>query len=314
MSTIDVLDTVVSELDAGRRAALCVIVAKRGSTPQPPGTMVCVDELAGMTGTLGGGRVEADVRRQARQLLSAGRSKLITLALDDDLSFADGMICGGQIDVAVAAVLPTDLERYKDALHRIRAGHAVGLPVRVDTGERLVEYRVYIDAEPSLVIVGGGHIGRILAGMTAPLGFRVHVVDDRADYANAERFPPPMQTTVGDMAATLKSWPVDANTYIVIVTRGHRHDEDVLQAVLEAPAKYVGMIGSRSKVKTVFDDLRRDGATEAQLSRVHAPIGLDINSVTPEEISLSIAAQLVSVRRADHHKVVEGPIPVSNGA
>jgi len=188
------------------------------------------------------------------------------------------------------------------------------LPVRVDTGERLVEYRVYIDAEPSLVIVGGGHIGRILAGMTAPLGFRVHVVDDRADYANAERFPPPMQTTVGDMAATLKSWPVDANTYIVIVTRGHRHDEDVLQAVLEAPAKYVGMIGSRSKVKTVFDDLRRDGATEAQLSRVHAPIGLDINSVTPEEISLSIAAQLVSVRRADHHKVVEGPIPVSNGA
>ena len=116
---------------------------------------------------------------------------------------------------------------------------------------------------------------------------------------------------VGDIEKTLSGWPIDAGTYVVIVTRGHKHDERALGAVLGSPARYIGMIGSRRKIKIIFDDLRESGTTEQQLERVHAPIGLDMNAVTIEEIAVSIAAELVSVRRADYRQCVEGPTPIA---
>jgi xanthine dehydrogenase accessory factor len=177
-----------------------------------------------------------------------------------------------------------------------------------------VEYRIHLEAAPQLVIVGAGHISRVLASMCVPLGFGVQVIDDRADYANSDRFGPPVETTVGDISATLEGWPVGPNTYIVIVTRGHKHDEAALQAVLGRPAKYIGMIGSRRKIDVVFDDLRHGGATDAQLSGVHAPIGVDIGAVSTVEIALSICAELVSVRRAGQPRVVEGPIPIEDAS
>jgi len=168
-----------------------------------------------------------------------------------------------------------------------------------------------MEAAPHLVIAGAGHISRVLAGMMVRMGFSVHVIDDRADYANPDRFPPPFDPVAGDIAKTLSDWPVNHNTYVVIVTRGHKHDEQALRSVLSSNARYIGMIGSRRKIKVIFDDLQHAGATEAQLSRLHAPIGLDISAVTANEIALSIAAQLVSVRRADHRDAVQGPIRIS---
>ncbi len=306
-----ILGTVLRETQAGRSVAVCVIVATRGSTPQPPGTMVCVDEAAAMSGTLGGGCVEANVRRRAHHVLSRNRSELITFALDGDFGYDDGMICGGQMDIAVTVVAPTsDLGPYRDAADSLREGRPTVLPIRVETGEGPVEYRVHLEAEPQLVIAGAGHISRVLARTVLPLGFGVHVIDDRPTYANADRFAHPIRTTVGDIGSTLRTWPIDGNTYIVIVTRGHKHDEQALGAVLDSPARYIGMIGSRRKVKVVLDDLRHDGASEEQLARVHAPIGLPIHAVTTEEIALSIAAELVSICRADRQDVVEGPIPL----
>ncbi len=310
----NILETVVREVEAGRRVALCVIVATRGSTPQPAATMVCIDEDAAVTGTLGGGCVEADVRRQGYTLLLAGRSELITFALDSDFGYDDGMICGGQLDIAVSVVpTSTDIGPCREAVERLRSGQAAALSIRVDRVDGPIAYRVHLEATPKLVIAGAGHISRILARMLVPLGFGVHVIDERAEYANSDRFPNPIHTTVGDIATTLSSWPVDGNTYIVIVTRGHRHDEGALRAVLDSPARYIGMIGSRRKIIVIFDDLKHGGATQAQLSRVHAPIGVDIGSVTADEIALSIAAELVSVRRADYRSVVEGPIRVADG-
>ena len=131
---------------------------------------------------------------------------------------------------------------------------------------------------------------------------------------NEERFLPPVRTTVGAIDKTLRSWPMDANTFIIIVTRGHKHDEQALKAVIDTPAKYVGMIGSRRKIKVIFGDLRRAGVSDARLETVHAPIGLDIRAVTTNEIALSIAAELVSVRRANGHRAVEGPIHISSGS
>lgn len=312
MAAADVFRTLVRELDAGRHAALCVVVATRGSTPQPPGAMLCVDEAARITGTLGGGCVEADVRRQAHQLLTERKSKRITFNLDHDFGYDDGMICGGRLDVAVGVMSPPDdLDRCRDVLNRFETGRTASVTLRIDADDGPVVYRVTLETAPRLIIAGGGHISRILAQLVLPLGFRITVIDDRVAFAGADRFPPPMATRVGDIASTLKSLPIDENTYVVIVTRGHKHDEEALHAVLDSPAGYIGMIGSRRKVRVVFDDLLHRGATEAQLARVHAPIGVNINAVTTEEIALSIAAELVAVRRADRRSAVAGPTPVA---
>ena len=308
---VEIVETLVHEVEAGRRGVLCVVVATRGSAPQAPGAMLCVDEAGQMTGTVGGGCVEAEILRRAHQMLSTGPSGLFTLDLDHDFGFDDGLICGGHMDVAICVISEAAEARdLRMAAELLRAGEAATLPVRVQTSAGLVEYRVHIEAPPKLVIAGGGHIGLALATLMPPLGFRVSVVDDRSRFANATRFPPPIEPVVGDIAETLRRWPMDANTYIVIVTRGHRHDEQALAAVIGSRARYIGMIGSRRKIAVIYEDLRRQGKTQEQLNRVHAPIGLDIKAVTPEEIAVSIAAELISIRRADYHGVVEGPVPV----
>jgi len=298
---------------AGKPVALCVVVATRGSTPQPPGAMIVVDDAANIAGTLGGGCVEAEVRRQAHQALG-GSGKVVTFQLDADFGYDDGMICGGNMDIALCPITPNDNIDAYGAVAAASPTEDVWIPARLVQDGKTVEYRVCIESRPRLLVAGAGHISRVIANLVVPLGFDVHVVDDRSEYANERRFPEPVRTHVGDIAETLKALPIDGSTYIVIVTRGHNHDEAALGAVLDAPAKYIGMIGSRRKIKVIFDDLRHAGASDEQLARVHAPIGLDIGAVTTDEIGVSIAAELVRVRRALRRKAVEGPFPISDAA
>lgn len=309
----EVLRRVVNEAAAGRPVALCIIVATRGSTPQPVGTMVCVDRAAQMAGTLGGGCVEADVRRQAHQCLSGRASRLTTFTLDHDFGYDDGMLCGGQMDVAIAVYSAADEAiPLVESLRQLECGFSAEISLRLVQDGRCLVYRIRVASAPKLVIVGGGHIGRILARMMVAMDFRVTVLDDRPMFANKDRFPPPIACVEGDIATTLKEWAIDANTYVVIVTRGHRHDEAALRSVLSSPARYLGMIGSRRKIQVVYDDLRHEGALEDQLARVHAPIGLNIGAVTAEEIALSIAAELVSVRRIQQGAAAAGLVVTSS--
>ncbi len=319
------LDTIVREVDAGRRVAFCVIIATRGSTPQVPGAMACVSEKGEIIGTVGGGMTEADVTRQAKQLLitapqAAGGNRptgnlggVFTFGLDHDSSGETGPICGGRMDVAIAVLSGQDqIHPLREALDQLRTGHPATIPIRVATLNGPVEYRLNLESAPKLVIAGAGHVGRALAAVMPPLGFHVSVIDDRSNFVNAERFPTPVNPVIGDITKTLADWQIDASTYVVIVTRGHQYDEQALGAVLDSPAKYIGMIGSHRKIKTVFVNLRQSGATQQQLDRVHTPIGLAIKAVTPEEIAVSIAAEMISIRRAEHRKPVEGPIAVGN--
>ncbi len=313
-----ILDTVIGHVDAGRAVALCVIVGTRGSVPQHAGAMLCVDQDARITGTLGGGCVEAEIRRTAHQRLSAGDegaavARVCGFDLDADFAHENGLICGGHMDVAISVIAsPDDAGPIREAVQRMRAGESAMLPARVQTPDGLMEYRIHVEAPPKLIIAGGGHIGKVLAELMVPLGFYVRVIDDRCDFAGTDRFPPPINPIVGDIPETLRSQPIDANTYIVIVTRGHKHDEQALGAVVNSRAKYVGMIGSQRKIEIIFDNLRREGVSQRGLDHVHTPIGLDIKAVTVEEIAVSIAAELISVRRAEYRKAVEGPIPVSH--
>jgi xanthine dehydrogenase accessory factor len=147
-----------------------------------------------------------------------------------------------------------------------------------------------------LLIVGGGHVGQKVAELAADADFDVWVVDDREQYCNPERFPRAQRLIVGDIASSLSGLAVDADTFCIIVTRGHNHDEEALYHLAETDARYVGMIGSRRKIKLIFDDLLREGISREALERVHAPLGIDIGSQTVPEIAISIVAELIAVR------------------
>ncbi|HEY7091322.1 MAG TPA: XdhC family protein, partial [Tepidisphaeraceae bacterium] len=150
---------------------------------------------------------------------------------------------------------------------------------------------------PKLVIAGAGHVGQALGELAAKLDFNVTAIDDRADYASQQRFPHAKQLIVGDIEQELRKFAIDAGTYIVVVTRGHRHDGQALHAVIDSPAKYIGLIGSKAKIKLIYDDLASKGVAPEKLARIHAPIGYNIGAVSVPEIAVSIAAELVAVRR-----------------
>jgi xanthine dehydrogenase accessory factor len=154
-----------------------------------------------------------------------------------------------------------------------------------------------LDPSPRLFVVGAGHVSQHVARMAADVGFRVHVLDDRETFANRERFPGAHEVIVADIAAFLAAADLPSTAYVVVVTRGHTHDFSAMRALAGRPLRYVGMIGSRAKVARIFDALAADGAPADWLAGVRAPIGLQIGAVTPEEIAVSIVAELVAVRR-----------------
>jgi xanthine dehydrogenase accessory factor len=161
-----------------------------------------------------------------------------------------------------------------------------------------VAYLEPLAPRPVLFIAGAGHIGAAVCHYGARLGFEVVVVDDRPSLANAERLPDADRVLAEDIVAAVRAWPKTPDTYFVIVTRGHRNDAVVLREVIHAPVAYIGMIGSRRKILTIFQEFIAQGiATAAEMARVRAPIGLDIGAITVDEIAVSIAAELVSVRR-----------------
>jgi xanthine dehydrogenase accessory factor len=210
-----------------------------------------------------------------------------------------GALGGGALEEAVAADCHAALTRRPrmqveslfysatgERLHRLEAG-ADEFEVMIEVAER----------PATLVVVGGGHVGQSIAAIAAQAGFSVAVLDDREAFANRERFPMADRVICGDFVEELRRYPVDANTYVVMVTRGHKQDELSLREVVRSNAAYVGMIGSLRRVGAVLTHLAREGFPREALERVHTPIGLDIGAETPEEIAVAIVAELVLVRR-----------------
>lgn len=292
------LRSLVRNLEQGRRTAFCVVVDTRGSTPQTPGAAMLLHADGTTEGTLGGGCVEAEVRHRALELLQRDASGLLTFDLDRNYGWDDGLICGGHMRVAVLPVRTTEEARpFAEAAVLLEGGQPACVPLRVEHEGREFRFRWHVEAACRLVIAGAGHVGAEVARLAIGLDFDVAVIDDRAELANDRRLPPPIRPVVGDIAATLRRETIDERTYVVIVTRGHKHDEQALQAVIDRPARYLGMIGSRRKVTTIFDDLAAAGVDRAKLARVYSPIGLPIGSVTVPEIAVSIVGQLIEVRR-----------------
>jgi xanthine dehydrogenase accessory factor len=206
-----------------------------------------------------------------------------------------GTIGGGSIEKLVT----------EEALKVIRMGKAKRLNFSLREGKECGmicggDVEVFIEPilqEPKLFIFGGGHIALALSKMAKMVGLRIVVIDNRADYASPQRFPEAEATVVTDYAQAFSNLEIDNISYIVIVTHGHQGDEVVLERAVKTEAKYIGMIGSRRKNKVIFDHLLAKGIPQDLIDRVHAPIGLEINASTSEEIAVSILAEIVKVRR-----------------
>ena len=194
---------------------------------------------------------------------------------------------------------------FREALAAAKRREPASFPITVEHEGQQRRYRVQLEVPPTLLIAGAGHVGQALARLAVDLDFHVVVIDDRADCAAAERFPDGVELLVNDIERTLRNYSMDPGCYVVIVTRGHRHDQQALDAVIRRDAGYVGLIGSRRKSKMILRDLSEAGVPQEMIDRVHTPIGLSIGATTVPEIALSIAAELVAARRKVTPRLVE---------
>ncbi len=326
---VPILHSVIEEIGHGREVALCAVVATRGSTPQSPGAIMLVKSDYTTVGTLGGGCVEAEVQRRAFELLQRNQSSLLDFVLDHDYGWDDGLICGGRMDIGVMPISPGDdlsdiitasinphapneprTSVREDENPETDAPSTRSIPIRVQHEGRLIEYRVTLEESPHLIIAGAGHVGQALARIATDLDFAVTVIDDRAEFASPERFSHNVELVVDEIADALRAQPIDADTFVVIVTRGHQRDHQALDAVIRNPARYIGLIGSKRKTRLIYDDLRSTGVPQKLLDRVKSPIGLNIDAILVPEIAISIAAELIQTRRATQTPLVQGPFEI----
>jgi xanthine dehydrogenase accessory factor len=253
----DIYEEIVALRARGIPAALATIIARKGATPRKDSTKMLVYAGGRQFGTIGGGSIEADVFREALQILETGKPKLLTM----DLSAVDPeenvLACGGSMEVYVEPILP----------------------------------------DPTLFIFGAGHVSKAVAEVANLIGFKIAVIDDRPKYANPERFPHADAFYIDDLETSLQKLPVNEMSYLLIATRSHQFDLTCLRFAVQSQAKYIGMLGSNKKNKILLEQLEKEGIDPYRFDRISVPVGIDIGSETPEEIAISIAAELIAARK-----------------
>ncbi|MCY3732923.1 MAG: XdhC/CoxI family protein, partial [Chloroflexi bacterium] len=210
-----------------------------------------------------------------------------------------GAIGGGELESAVAVFARRSIPKHLVQTCAFTPdGERVEGRRAIEASGAIVEILVeVVEPASTLLVVGGGHVGLAVGQLGAMLGMEVAIIDDREDYANEERFPYEANVICGDFGEELERFPISANTYIVLVSRGHKVDELALRAVAERGAGYVGMIGSKRRTRTVLQHLAEEGIDPETLDKVFTPIGLDIGAETPEEIAVSVLGEIILVRR-----------------
>ncbi len=254
---MDVFDEMMRLRAEGRKCALATIVQVRGSIPSHESAKLLVRDDGSIFGTVGGGCVEAEVWNAAREVIETEKPRHLSFNLGQDAAYDNGLICGGQLDIFVEPMIPP----------------------------------------PHAFIFGAGHISKSLSKVLSMAGFATTVIDDREMYANRERFPEADAVIAGEYEDIFPKLTVNETSYLVIVTRGHRDDMRVLRWAVTTPARYVSMIGSKRKVISVVKELEKEGLPAEAFERIFAPMGLEIGAVSPEEIAVSVAAEMIAVRR-----------------
>ena len=254
---MDIYEEITQLRKEGRRGALATIINVRGSIPSFETAKMLVREDGTIAGTIGGGCVEAEVWEAAREVMRNERPQTLNFNLNNNPKYDTGLVCGGTLEVFVEPILPVS----------------------------------------TLYIFGAGHVAFSLYKVARMAGFDVVITDDRETYANRERFPDARDIYAEEYEQVMAQLAPNDTSYIVIVTRGHRDDMRVLRWAAETPARYIGMIGSQRKTIAIYKELEKEGVAAEKLARVYAPVGIDIGAITPEEIAISIVAELIARRR-----------------
>jgi xanthine dehydrogenase accessory factor len=254
---MDIYEHIVELRRQGRRGAVATIVNVRGSIPSFQTAKMLVRDDGSIVGTIGGGCVEADVWQAAREVMESEKPRTLKFDLNQDPRYDTGLVCGGTLEVFVEPLLPP----------------------------------------ATLHLFGAGHVALNVCRTASAAGFDVTVIDDRSSYATVERFPSAVAVHALEFDDAMRKFDPTESSYIVIVTRGHRDDMRILRWAVQTRAHYIGMIGSKRKIIEIFKALRAEGIAADLFDRVHAPIGLDIGAVTPEEIGVAITAELIAIRR-----------------
>lgn len=326
---------IFARLHDGETIAVATIAASDGSTPRGAGAKMLVGAGGLLAGTLGGGPAEAMALREAEKTLADGEPRLFVVDMSGTAAAGADLICGGVVRIFVQCLHPGDAETFARLCSRAARGLDSRLlsPVRSpgkptlqegadddpgataesgQTGACLIqreksEYLLEtIRGANRLVLAGGGHVSLVTARIADIAGFETTVLDDREAFANPARFPwiaPERLLVVPEFRECLREetlgFAVDPACSIAVLTRGHEFDGEVLAQALATPAGYIGMIGSRRKRDIVYERMRDLGFTDADLGRVHCPIGVTIGSETPAEIAVSIVAELIQARRRE---------------
>jgi xanthine dehydrogenase accessory factor len=334
---IDIYRKIVELIDGGQPLAVALVLLAEGSTPQRAGAKAVIDATGHIWGTVGGGAVEAEAQRVAIETCRSQRPVVFDFHMENDDADGSGPICGGMMRLLVdptpakhracylAAAEALERRQRGALLTAIQSGAQAGVRVEwlaeADTAGRSIRWdessagyleqiadrpgEVFVEPiipRPLLLVAGGGHVGQALAVQAMQIGFDVTVVDDRPEFADAALFPRGVSVCCGDVPQQIAAHPMNKDTYVVIVTRGHRQDAEALAACIHQRPAFLGMIGSRRKVALMRKSFLESGlATEEEWNRVHAPIGLSIGAVTVPEIAVSIAAELIAVRRKVSH-------------
>ncbi len=254
---MDIYEEIVKLRQEGRRGAVATIVNVRGSIPSFETAKMLVRDDGSIFGTIGGGCVEAEVWQAAREVMESEKPRSLTFNLNQNPKYDTGLVCGGTLDIFLEPILPPAV----------------------------------------LYIFGAGHVSASLSRSAAHAGFDVTVVDDRETYASSERFPEAKAVIAQDFELAMAEIVPNESSSIVVVTRGHRDDMRILRWAVKTRARYIGMIGSKRKTIAIFRELTQEGIPAHFFNKVHAPVGLDIGAITPEEIAVAITAELIAMRR-----------------
>ncbi|MBR2996673.1 MAG: XdhC family protein [Lachnospiraceae bacterium] len=298
---------------------LAVIIADQGSSPRGKGSAMLVARTGQLMGTIGGGAVEKRSELRAMELIGLKQSEVHAYQLHQNKVEDIGMVCGGDVDVLFQFIDAHDgawKELAGEVLRRIDEKEAGALVFRRDFKvPELVDFTkmcpsdqaavcddpgvLYIMPLPVMeraVIFGAGHCARALAPILESVGFRTVIYDNREEMVSQERFPGAEERICSDFARISDSLQIREDDYVVIMTSGHAHDCTVEEQILRLQTAYVGVIGSRRKTEAVNKRLRAAGIPEEAIESVHTPIGLAIKAVTPEEIAVSIAGEMILIR------------------
>ena len=336
------IQQICTSLADNQDLVLITIASQSGSTPRLAGAKMIILRDGRISGTIGGGLVEATAMEQANTCFAAGRSLRRSFDLSNGDAATTDMICGGRMELFLEyiAAEEANLRVFHDLLAAVQSGRRVTLVSQLAEGSdpalrfmvdhrgavnrddiaesllaaikqvrpstsasTLIEHQgqsyllSYFAVAGTVYLLGAGHVAACTAEAASRVGFRVVVLDDRSEFANRERFPQADDIRVlPSFAGCMNGFEIDGDAYLVIVTRGHMHDMEVLDQALQTGAGYIGMIGSRKKRNAIYAKLRDRGISDQQLEQVRCPIGTAIEADTPEEIAVSIVGELIYQR------------------